>query len=248
MEDLVKYSSLKEFGYRYVMTDSPDPRGIDVALLYQRDRFRLLDHQAIRIPVAEKRGRATRDILHVSGLVLSGDTLDVFVCHFPSRAGNNKERERFREEVARQLKHYTDSLLNIRETPALVIMGDFNDTPDSRAMRSVLGAEPPRQEIDGYTLYNMMLKPFPKKNPGTYKYQGSWEIIDHFIVSGTLLTGKDSLYTTEKDIDICNLPFLLEKDEKYGGTKPFRTYHGMRYQGGYSDHLPIRMDLFLKRK
>lgn len=123
MEDLVRYSPLKEFGYRYVMTDSPDPRGIDVALLYQRDRFRLLDHQAIRIPVAEKRGRATRDILHVSGLVLSGDTLDVFVCHFPSRAGNNKEQERFREQVARQLKQYTDSLLNIRKTPYLVIMG-----------------------------------------------------------------------------------------------------------------------------
>lgn len=115
-------------------------------------------------------------------------------------------------------------------------------------MKSVLGVEPPQQEMDGYTLYNMMLQPFPKKNPGTYKYQGSWEIIDHFIVSGTLLTGKGSLYTSAKDVDICNLPFLLEKDEKYRGTKPFRTYHGIRYQGGYSDHLPIRMDLFLKRK
>lgn len=113
LRDLTRRSPLKELNYRYVMTDSPDLRGIDVALLYQRDLFKLLSFRSVSIPPL-KQFRPTRDLLHVSGLLLTGDTLDVFVCHLPSRSGGAKESEPYRLHAARILYTEADSILNIR--------------------------------------------------------------------------------------------------------------------------------------
>ena len=134
LRDLTQRSPLKELGYRYVMTSSPDLRGIDVALLYQRDLFKLLSFRSIPIP-SFKHHRPTRDLLHVSGLLLTGDTLDVIVCHLPSRSGGAKESEPYRLHAARILRTEADSLLNIRLHPQLVIMGDFNDYPTNKSSK-----------------------------------------------------------------------------------------------------------------
>ena len=123
LRDLTRRSPLKELNYRYVMTDSPDLRGIDVALLYQRDLFKLLSFRSVSIPPL-KQFRPTRDLLHVSGLLLTGDTLDVFVCHLPSRSGGAKESEPYRLHAARILYTEADSILNIRLHPQIIIMGD----------------------------------------------------------------------------------------------------------------------------
>ena len=96
LKDLTENSPLREAGYRYVMTDSPDERGIDVALLYQRGTFKLVGKNCISVPYKEIERRPTRDILHVTGQVASGDTLDVFVCHMPSRAGGEEKSEPYR--------------------------------------------------------------------------------------------------------------------------------------------------------
>ena len=110
-------------------------------------------------------------------------------------------------------------------------MGDFNDTPTDQSIKKVLCSEG--------CLRNLM----KDKKEGTYRFRGEWEILDQFIVSETLLDKKGSIRTSVEKAQILRHDFLLEEDEKYGGDKPFRTYNGMKYQGGFSDHLPVVLDL-----
>lgn len=228
--DLTRRSPLREAGYRFVMTDSPDQRGIDVALLYQRAKFKLLQHQSIRIPHKQLNRGATRDILHVVGQIVSGDTLDIMVCHFPSRSGGQAESEPYRIFVAETLKHHVDSLLEVRSQPYIIVMGDFNDYPTDKSLKRL---------CFGNGLQNLM----KGKKGGTYRYRGEWGVLDQFIVSGSLLKKKSHIRTSKAKAQVLRHVFLLEEDDKYGGDKPFRTYNGMKYQGGFSDHLPISLDL-----
>lgn len=245
MRDLVYHSPLRELGYRYVMTDSPDLRGIDVALLYQRDLFKLLSFRSIAIPRFGK-NRPTRDLLHISGLLLTGDTLDVFVCHMPSRSGGAKASEPYRLHAARQIRLQADSILKIRLHPQLIIMGDFNDYPANKVFTEVLHAFPPTGELSSHRLYHLLARKAKDKHFGSYKYKGAWGLLDHLIVSGSLLNNASDFYTDEDKAHVARLPFLLKEDEKYGDDEPFRTYKGMQYQGGISDHLPIYTDFILR--
>ena len=252
------------------MTRSEDARGIDVAVLYQPHTFRLITSQPVRIPLNKEIGnRPTRDILHVSGKVVSGDTLDILMCHMPSRAGGKQQSEPYRLWAAECLKRVADSLSTVRACPYLVIMGDFNDYPSDRSIREVLGAVRPGSSVSPDALYNLMDVPAHgsrhifrriirlqirclishlKSVDGTKPMDevlGEWGVLDQLIVSGTLLEGKRNLHTSYEQAGILEFPFLLQPDETYGGMKPFRTYRGMRYQGGYSDHLPVFMDITL---
>ncbi len=261
LRDLTHRSPLKELNYRYVMTDSPDLRGIDVALLYQRDLFKLLSSRSIPIPPLGQY-RPTRDLLHVSGLLLTGDTLDVFVCHLPSRSGGAKESEPYRLYAAQILRTEVDHILNIRSHPQVIIMGDFNDYPTNQSIQKVLEAEAPpitTQEPastlnstnpstivpSSLKLYHPLARKAKSKSFGSYKYRGEWGLLDHLIVSGTLLNQSSHFFTSEERANVCLLPFLLKEDEKYGDKEPFRTYKGMKYQGGISDHLPVYADFEL---
>lgn len=238
VETLTKYSPLRELGYEYVMTDSPDERGIDVLLLYQPYTFRLLASQTVRVPVQEIGGKPTRDILHVSGRIVSGDTLDVFLAHFPSRSGGRLKTEPFRIMAARCLKSLSDSVMSTRLNPNIIIMGDFNDYPDDKSLVEILKAQKPSGRTEVSNLYNLM----DGKPSGTYKYRGEWGSLDQMIVNGNLL-GNGNIRTDYGKVRILDFPFLMEEDEKFGGDMPFRTYNGMRYKGGYSDHLPVLMEL-----
>lgn len=240
MDDLVKYSPLKELGYRYVMTDSPDERGIDVALMWQRGEFKFIESRSIRINFSDKDRRPTRDILHVTGKVATGDSLDVFVCHMPSRSGGEKESEPARAYAAMILKQYADSISKVRTHPNILIMGDFNDYPENISISKILGAVAPSGSVEAHTLYNLMAEKAEKT--GTYNYKGEWGILDHLIVSGFLLRHNEGMHTSPENAHIANFLFLLEDDLKYGGQKPFRTYYGMKYIGGFSDHLPVFLD------
>lgn len=236
MRDLTRYSSLKQAGYRYVMTDSPDRRGIDVALLYQPATFRLVTHRSVRIPLKYKGQKPTRDILHVVGRVMTGDTLDVFVCHFPSRSGGKRRTDPFRICAATVLRAQIDSLVKVRQVPRIVVTGDFNDTPESRTLCEVVGASVSVEMVEANQLYNLLAD---KTDEGSYYYQGEWEIIDQLMVTGALLDPQASFHTSTGQTRILKLPFLLTDDVRYGGKIPLRTYYGARYQGGYSDHLPL---------
>ncbi|KAA6311652.1 hypothetical protein EZS27_037263, partial [termite gut metagenome] len=242
MHDLTRYSPLKEYDYRYVMTDSPDMRGIDVALLYQRDRFKLIGYQSLHIHSETKNYHPTRDILHVTGQLLNGDSLDVFVCHFPSRAGGAKETEPHRLSAARTLKDAVDSLFAVRLHSQIIIMGDLNDYPRNKSITNILSAVVPPLHPEKDKLYHLLARKTKETNRGSHKYQGEWGLLDHLIVSGSLLVPERGFFTDESKANVAYLPFLLMKDDKNGGMQPFRTYNGMKYQGGFSDHLPVYVD------
>lgn len=249
LRDLTRYSALREAGYRYIMTHSDDLRGINVALLYQRGLFKPLSVHSFKVEKPRKHDRPTRDILHVAGLLPDLDTLDVLVAHFPSRYGGAKHSEPYRLAAARRLKVAVDSIALHRQQPRIVIMGDFNDTPRSKAVREVLGADIPPADLntaDEHKLYHLLARrERTEKHFGSYKYQGQWELIDHLLVSGSLLRPDADLRTSEARSGVLSLPFLLAKDKKYGGKQPFRTYQGMKYLGGHSDHLPVYAEFIL---
>jgi endonuclease/exonuclease/phosphatase family metal-dependent hydrolase len=244
---LTRFSALRELGYRYVMTHSPDSRGIDVALLYQREHFKLISHDSIRIEPL-KGFRATRDILHVTGQLVTTDTLDIFIVHAPSRSGGEIASMPYRLHCIRVLMQGIERLKETRTNPNIVIMGDFNDFPESPSIKDVMKALPPGNTIDDDKLYHLLARQSKLKNTGTYKYQGEWNLLDHFMVSGTLLNKDKRIYTDESLVSILRLPFLLIPDKTFGGMRPFRTYYGMKYENGYSDHLPILMKVVVKKE
>lgn len=245
--DLCRRSSLRAQKYEYLCTNSPDVRGVNVGFLYQRDKFKLLSKNEYVVTPLEKDGRPTRNILHVVGRVISGDTLDVFVCHFPSRRDGQMASEPYRMKAAKTLKTKTDSLFAIRSSANILIMGDFNDQPNDKSLAAVLNAVSLKSDtISSKQLVNIFRHRFGETDFGTYKYQGEWDLIDQFIVSGNLLSGSASISIVKDSPRIFQPDFLREKDVTYGGFKPFRTNLGPNYLGGFSDHFPIVLDLVVK--
>lgn len=246
--DLTKRSPIRTQEYEYLVTNSPDIRGIDVALLYQRHQFKLLEKNEYEVIFSKENARPTRNILHAVGQVISGDTLDVFVCHFPSRYGGQLESEGGRIDAAQLLRDKTDSLFSVRKYAHIIIMGDFNDHPDNKSISKVLKARILNYHLDKHELYNLFLHRIKERDFGTLKYQGQWGVLDQFIVSGNLLMEKNNVKIENNEAHIFKADFLTEKDEKYGGVRPYRTSLGPRYIGGFSDHLPIYMDLIIEEK
>lgn len=217
--DLTRRSLLRGAGYEYLMTQSPDVRGIDVALLYQPMTFRPICYDYLDVKPLEGM-RPTRDILYVKGETLRGDTLHIFVVHAPSRYGGEKQSRPNRQLIA-------DRLMGVvRQLPAdakVIIAGDFNDG----------AADPALRFLEDNGLHNVTAKATGSHGAkATYRYQGVWQSIDHVFVSTVLLNSVEQSF-------INDAPFLLEEDKKYGGVKPLRTYNGYRYQRGFSDHLPL---------
>ena len=214
MKCLTQRTSLSSLGYRYIMTNSLDERGIDVALLYSPFTFHPIETESIR-PKTKK--DKTRDILHVAGTIAGGDTLDVYVVHLPSKRGGS-EGQKLSMSICQQLQAHTDSVRTLRQHPNLLIMGDFN-------------AETNSQQLKLLTRSHHLIDRTAKLQPGTYKYQGEWSILDHILTHTTTLSHQQTR--------ILNLSFLTEPDPTHGNVKPYRTYQGPVYQGGVSDHLPV---------
>lgn len=217
LQDLCKWGVLRNYKYNYLHQNSKDVRGIDCALLYHPKQFDLLSHSFIPIPMD---GRPTRDIIYASGRLQNGDTLHLFVCHFPSQRGGSAETNNRRETARTVLQTKIDSLIQTIPTAKIVIMGDFNSSPEEQFN----------------PLHNLMIGT-ETEDRGTYKWKGIWSCLDHFYVSSNLLPYVQA--------EIYAADWLLEDDLQYLGTKPKRTYYGYRYNGGYSDHLPIRLLIHL---
>lgn len=244
--DLTRRSPLRAQQYEYLITRSPDERGINVGLLYQRHQFKLLDKAEYEIRFDHPTTRPTRNILHAVGEVINGDTIDVFVCHFPSRSGGQRETEPARVLSAALLRDKVDSIHILRARPYCILMGDFNDPPNSKSLLHELQAKRPGPPYHDKRLYNLFFNHSETRETGTYKYQGKWEVIDQFIVNGSLLVEENSVHVKDLEARIFDAHFLLEDDDKYYGKKPYRTNLGPRYLGGFSDHLPIYLDIMIQ--
>jgi hypothetical protein len=148
--------------------------------------------------------------------------------------------------AARCARSIADSILQASPAANIILMGDFNDTPESMPLSEGLQALPPHGNPSTDSLYNLML-PLAERGEGSLRYRGHWELIDQFIVSGQLLRPQATFRCSPNEIKVFKAPFLLEEDEKYLGEKPFRTYQGPAYKGGVSDHLPVVLPLRLKQ-
>ena len=222
LHDLTRRSLLRNARYEYVMTNSPDERGIDVALVYSPFSFRLIRSHSVRVePIKDM--RPTRDILYASGVIASGDTLHVIVAHLPSRRGGERHSRPFRMAAASRVAAVVDSIYNVSKDAKIIIAGDFNDYANSASVRMLCGKR--LKDISAEATGRNGAK-------GTYRYQGEWGSLDHILVS-------EALARNVVDCYINDAPFLVEPDEKYGGVKPRRNYLGPRYQNGFSDHLPL---------
>ncbi len=240
---LLKRTPLEPFGYQIVHHESPDARGIDVGLIYRPDRFTLLCHRAIPVIFEGDSVATTRDILYVKGLVPNGDTLHIFVNHWPSKYGGAAATIPRRKDAALTLKRVTDSIAGVNPEALIVITGDFNDQPTDESLAIHLHARYGTTDTTGYYLYNLMQELMGKWDVGSNKFREEWSIIDQFIVSSALLKRTSGLRLSEKRAEIFRVPFLIEEDLNFNGTKPYRTYNGPAYQGGFSDHLPILLHL-----
>lgn len=221
--DLTRRSLLRNARYEYVMTNSPDERGIDVALVYSPFSFRLINSHSVRVePIRNM--RPTRDILYASGIIASGDTLHVVVAHLPSRRGGERQSRPFRMAAASKVAEVIDSIYNnVSKDAKIIIAGDFNDYSQSASVRLLCSSR--MKDISAKATGHNGAK-------GTYRYQGEWGSLDHILVSESLVASVANCY-------IYDAPFLIEPDDKYGGVKPRRNYLGPRYLNGFSDHLPL---------
>jgi endonuclease/exonuclease/phosphatase family metal-dependent hydrolase len=221
LEMLLHCTSLCRTDYKIVHYESPDPRGIDVALLYRESRLELL--RSVPLKVGNSPQMMTRDILLTEFRNPEGDSMAVLVNHHPSKYGGKTGSRR--EIALRRLRDATDSVQRSGVKNVLA-MGDFNDTPDNPAFGILTEGQP-------YPLTNLAM-PLAAKGEGTIRYSGKWELIDMFFGSEDLVKGRHI-----EGIEIVRLPFLMTRDNAHSGEKPLRTYTGPRYAGGVSDHCPI---------
>jgi endonuclease/exonuclease/phosphatase family metal-dependent hydrolase len=210
--------TLRRFNYSYVHYDSPDERGVDVALLYDSTQIEILRSKAI---VVSLNGDATRDILYVSALYQQRDTIHAMVCHLPSQLGSSAETEWKRQQAKDVIQTQIDSILCQQPQAKIVVMGDMNTIP--------------QDDLKG--MCNMMLA-IQKSGQGTHKHQGIWTCLDQFYVSPSI--------ASRSVASIFSPQWLLEEDTKYLDYKPRRTYIGYRYNDGYSDHLPIVLTIAME--
>lgn len=245
LQKLIYDTPLKQFSYDIIHFDSPDSRGIDVAMIYRKDQFTPLHTEPITVFFPEDTSSKTRDILYVKGLLGDREMVHLFVNHWPSRYGGYMATKPKRNRAAEVLKHKTDSLLAINPNISIVVMGDFNDNPDDESVAQILKAEKPATEFQPGKLYNMMLREQSGWKYGSLKFREHWDTFDHIIVSGGLLDTASVVSISPAGAVIFHADFLLQPDERYMGMQLFRTYVGFKYQGGYSDHLPVYVDVIL---
>ena len=237
LEDLISNPLLKDSGYQIVHFDSPDKRGVDVALLYRPRFFRVTSSTSTPLFIYKEDGERiyTRNQLVVSGM-FDGEPMSFIVNHWPSRSGGEAASRPRRNAAADLTRHLTDSLLAINPQAKVVIMGDLNDDPINESLRKHLKAGANPDKLKQGELFNCMF-PLYKKGIGSLYYRDGTNLFDQIIITPGLL-GKD--YSTYKfyKAQIFNSPFLVQKDGQYKGY-PLRTYVGTVFQGGFSDHFPV---------
>lgn len=239
---LFAQTPLKRFNYRWIHYDGPDRRGIDPAIVYSKDCFQLIHSETVPYRNPLDSTAISRDILYAKFFDYRNDTIHCFVNHWPSKYRGELETVEARNCAARIARNKVDSIVAIVHDAKIILMGDFNDTPESPCIKEVLGAKHLSECSDGDMLVNLFAKSIDLGFEGTLKYQDAWMIFDQIIVSKSLIYS-DSLHCNSSDARIVHEGVLLTEDGTYHGEKLNRTYLGPRYLGGFSDHLPVLVPL-----
>ncbi len=242
LTDLVAMPRIKKAGYQIVHYDSPEARGVDVALLYRPDVFRYEGSYPITTAVQSLPGFKTRDILAVWGSI-GNDRFCFFVCQWPSRRGGKESSEFKRVGAAECVRHAADSIMRLRPDVKIVIMGDMSDNPSDVSLAKTIGASNNAASVRPRGFYNPFWEMY-KKGVGSVIYGEEWNMFDNIIVNCELLkpaAGSLGLAKSEKNGfagNVFSRPFMWQQTET-SKSAPWRTYSGNTYLGGYSDHLPV---------
>lgn len=240
LSDLIAQPALKKYNYGIVHYNSPDKRGMDVALLYRSDYMKVTNSQSYPVVIYSDNDNSrifTRDILVVTGK-LKGQTVNIIVNHWPSRRGND-DSNHLRTSVAMRCRSLVDSLTRTDATANVIVMGDFNDDPTNESIVQNLQAVDKASLKPGY-LFNAMTSLYTD-GQGTLKYNDKWNLFDQIIITQSLLSSQHKGYSYQS-AHIFSRPYLFQQDGDFKGY-PNRTYGGKKYLGGYSDHLPVYMIL-----
>lgn len=231
LEDLIQTPPLRGKGYGIVHFDSPDYRGVDVAMLYKYSAFRVQHAVAVPMYMPGRERFRTRDQLVVSGLI-DGEMVHVIVNHWPSRRSGPE----YRAAAASVTRRIVDSLDKAYKDAKIIVMGDLNDDPTDPSVANILGARGNKKELNPGDLFNPMLKLF-RDGVGSLAYRDSWNLFDQIIVSQPFVD-KSKRGLKLHQTRVFTRKFLLNQEGQYAGY-PFRTFAGGAYTGGYSDHLPV---------
>jgi hypothetical protein len=237
LDDLVKQESIRKWHLQIVHHDTPDLRGIDVALLYNPRFFRVLSVINTPLFIPSNPTFRTRTQMCVTGM-LGNDKVSIIVNHWPSRLGGEERSSYLREAAAARAKQTADSLLRIDPNQGIIIMGDLNDDPQNRSCSEVIGAKRDKQDVTEFGFYNPWWSMLDK-GIGTLCYRGSWNLFDQIMISGYFLKN-DKKHLTFLKNEVLNKQFLMNTEGQYKGY-PLRTYAGGVFLNGYSDHFPTEV-------
>ena len=244
LNDLVNHPAIKNRNYQIVHYDCKDKRGVDVAFLYNPKYFVVEDSRSlfVNLPQGSKASYYTRDVLWVKGK-LDGETVHIYVNHWPSRLGGEERSAPGRAAAALVSKKHIDSIANAEGEQKVIIMGDLNDDPVSPSLTKVLKCKPSIADMKPNSLYNPWVEMY-KQGYGTLAYQDAWGLFDQIVIGNKWIVKKQDGFFFNKQC-IFNREFLTENVGRYKGY-PMRTWDGLSYRGGYSDHFPTYL-VMLKR-
>jgi endonuclease/exonuclease/phosphatase family metal-dependent hydrolase len=235
LSDLTHQPELEKRHYRYEWFDGPDPRGINVAMLYNPRYFRVLRSEPLPVDLSGTGGKSlTRDILHVYG-ILAGDTVHLFINHWPSRRGGEEQSSAKRAVAARVNRDAINKLMNKDPHARVILMGDLNDNPTDNSVADVLAAKENPAEATGRSLFDPFTKMY-KSGMGTEAYRHTWNLFDQVILSAAFLDGKHHL--RYEKAEIYKPDFIVDHYKGHEG-EPHRSFVGTRWINGYSDHFPV---------
>lgn len=242
LKDLALTEKLKTRNYQYVHYESPDTRGIDVGLVYNPKYFKVISSAPffVQLPLNGKDSYFTRDVLYVKGK-FGGDTVHVFVNHWPSRVGGEERSISSRAAAAQVCKTRIDSILAIDPASKIIAMGDLNDDPISPSVVFTMKAKGKAEDVQLTDIYNPWISLY-KKGIGTLAYQDSWGLFDQVMISGAWLD-KNQKGFFYQNATVFNADFLIQKTGKFKNY-PKRTWDGISYNYGYSDHFPVFITLY----
>jgi hypothetical protein len=238
-EDLAAQPALRKYDLGVIEQDSPDPRGIDVALLYSKKYLTVTATEFLTVKLPDT-DRGTRDILYARGMV-NGIEINFFVNHWPSRREGLVKSESRRCAAALVIRKKIEKIKANDPNARIIIMGDFNDNPIDSSLAHVLGAVEPMEPYGRDSLYDLMTKPY-REGKFTLKYHADKDVFDQLIVSENLIDQASSIHVKGMEGNIYKQKWLLFDHPKYG-EMPNRTYSGTKYYGGFSDHLPVYIDI-----
>lgn len=235
LKDLINTELLKDEKFGIIHYNSPDERGIDVALIYQKEHFLPLHSEPITVNLTNDNGSPdyTRDILYVNGEI-NNQIVHIFVVHLPSKRNQDINQPK-RIQIAQVLREKIDQIHQTETAPNIIVMGDFNENPDNQPLKQVLQTHAEPVQMLSNQMFNPM-EALHKQNQGSLMHNNKWLLFDQILFSKAFLY-QDSTIKLDS-VHVFDKRFLQDWDEA-DQNEPFRTYAGRRYQNGYSDHFPV---------